>query len=133
MKKALTIFALAFVAAIAYAQPDTQHNMARTNPALTDLMTRACLFPAGGWAIVNCTNSAAASSAQLNAWSSYIMQCGDDSYWATGTAASGQDADSSDGWLPAGAWLRFITTDNLRYVSVLNKNSDSDCRVIECR
>ena len=61
------------------------------------------------------------------------MQCGDDSYFATGTAASGQDADSSDGWLPSGAWVEFMTTDTIKYISVLNKNSDSDCRILECK
>jgi hypothetical protein len=104
-----------------------------TNAVESARQTRACVFPAGGWAIVNCSNSAAASSSQLTAWSRYIMQCGDDSYFAPGIAASGVDADSNDGWIPAGAWLEFLTTDTIRYMSVLNKNSDSDCRIIECQ
>jgi hypothetical protein len=111
----------------------------RTNGDLVELATQqavarsgACMYPGGGWAIVNCSNVAAASSAQLNEWSRYVVQCGDDSYLATGTA-TGQDADSSDGWLPAGAWLEFITTDSVRFISCLNKTADSDCRILQCR
>lgn len=91
---------------------------------------RACLFPAGGWTIINCSNVAAATSAQLNEWSRYVIQCGDDSYFAPGGSAA--TADANDGYIPQGAWLEFLTTDQIRYVSVLNKNADSDCRIVEC-
>lgn len=96
---------------------------------------RACLFPTGGWTIINCSNAAAASSAQLNEWSRYVIQCGDDSYIATDDAATGGLADANDGWLPQGAWLEFLTEgeNGVRYVSCLNKNADSDCRIWECK
>lgn len=105
----------------------------QTQPVDSLTHVRGCIFPAGGWTIINCSNAAAASSAALTAWSRYIMQCGDDSYFAMGTAGTGQDADSNDGWLPSGAWLELVTTSTLKYISVKNKNSDSDCRIIECQ
>lgn len=95
-------------------------------------LTKACMYPIGGWTIINCSNAAAAQSAQLVAWSRYVVQCGDDSYLATGDEAT-DEADANDGWLPAGAWLEFMTTDVVRYLSCKNKNSDSDCRIWECQ
>jgi hypothetical protein len=94
--------------------------------------SRACLFPVGGWTIINCSNAAAASSAQLNEWSRYVIQCGDDSYIATDDAATGGLADANDGYIPSGAWLEFLTTESVRYISCLNINKDSDCRIWEC-
>lgn len=129
----VAIVAIAVCAGVVHAISDTQGNLHGYGKALVEQAGKACLFPSGGWAIVDCSNGAAASSAALNQWSRYVVQCGDDSYLATGTASSGQAADSSDGWVPAGAWLEFLTTDSLIYLSCLNKNSDSDCRLWECR
>lgn len=103
-----------------------------TSPIDSITHARSCIFASGGWSKIDCSNVAAASSAELNHWSRYVIQCGDDSYFATGTAATGQDADTNDGWIPQGAWVEFATTATIKYVSVLNKNSDSDCRIIEC-
>jgi hypothetical protein len=125
--------ALLIAAGIAYAVPETQSPLRAFSTQTNEGATRACVFPSGGWTKIDCSNSAAASSAALTEWTRYIVQCGDDSYLATGTAASGQDADANDGWLPAGAWLEFMTTDTIRYLSCLNKNSDSDCRILECK
>lgn len=91
----------------------------------------ACAFPDGGWTIVNCSNAVAASSAALNQWSRYVVQCGVDSYIAWGDT-SADAADANDGYLPSKSWLEFMTTDSVRYVSCLNIGSDSDCRYIEC-
>lgn len=115
------------------AQPSDQHGYLRLPTDVQQSAARACMFPSGGWTIVNCSNVAAASSAALNAWSRYVIQCGVNSYLATGTAATGQDADTNDGYLPAGAWLEFMTTDTIKYISCLNIGSDSDCRLVECR
>lgn len=123
---------IAIIGGLALAQPDTQHGLVPTNPKLTDLAMRACIYPIGGWTIIDCSNSAAAQSGQLAAWSRFVVQCGDDSYIATGDAST-DEADSSDGWLPAGAWLEFVTTDSIRYLSCKNKNSDSDCRYWGCQ
>lgn len=120
------------LAGLVLAQPATQNGLLSLPASLQQGAARACAFPAGGWTIINCSNAAAASSAQLNAWSRYVVQCGVNSYIATGTAATGQDADSSDGYLPAGSWLEFMTTDTIRYLSCLNIGSDSDCRIWEC-
>lgn len=127
------ILALVAIGSIAYAIPESQSPLSAFSPAVTNGAQRACLYPSGGWAIVNCSNSAAASSSALNQFSRYVAQCGDDSYFATGTAATGQDADSSDGWIPSGAWLEFMTSDAVIYFSCLNKNADSDCRLLECK
>lgn len=125
--------AIVLVGGYVLAQPASTWSTSPIDPNLAQQTQRACIHPTGGWTIVNCSNSAAASSASLNAWTRYLVQCGDDSYFAPGSAASGQDADSNDGWVPAGAWYEFITTDTVRFYSCLNKNSDSDCRHIECK
>jgi hypothetical protein len=105
----------------------------KTNTVESTRMSRACVFPTGGWTTVDCSNVAAASSAALTANTRYVVQCTDDSYIAWGTAATGQDADSSDGYVPDGSWLEFLTTDTIVYYSCLNINSDADCRHIECQ
>lgn len=129
MKK--IIFSLFFALALFPLGADAQ--LVKTSQDDSARLGRSCIYPSGGWTIINCSNVAAASSAQLNAWSRYVIQCGDDSYFATGTAATGQDADANDGYIPAGAWTDFSTTDTIRFVSVLNRNSDSDCRILECK
>lgn len=129
----IAVMVLIAVAAVAYAQSADLHSLAKLPPDLNAQSGRPCIMPSGGWTIINCSNAAAASSAQLNAYGRYVMQCGDDSYLAAGTAATGQDADSSDGWIPSGAWFEFLTTDTVRFMSCLNKNLDSDCRYFECR
>lgn len=96
--------------------------------------SRACVFPDGGWTKVDCSNVAAATSGQLNAWSRYVVQCGDSSYIAWGSASDMTAADSSDGYIVGGAWLEYQTVGaEGRYFSCLNINSDSDCRYIECK
>jgi hypothetical protein len=93
---------------------------------------RACIYPIGGWTIVDCSAAAAAQSAKLTAWSRYVFQCRSDAYFATGDEAT-DEADSSDGYAPAGAWIDFATTDAVRYLSCKNVTSDTDCRYIECQ
>lgn len=95
--------------------------------------TKACSFVDGGWTKIDCSDLAAASSAQLNERSRYVVQCGDDSYLAWGNTAGSDDANTDDGWVPSGAWLEYLTTNTVRYLSCRNKNTDSDCRYIECR
>jgi hypothetical protein len=124
--------AVLVVCGLAVAQPLSSVSIARLNPELTQQAQRACIFPAGGWTIINCSNVAAATSSQLNAWSRYVIQCGDDSYLATGDEAT-DVADANDGWLSSGAWLEFMTTSTVRYISCLNKTADSDCRIWECQ
>lgn len=117
--------------AVSWAQPVSQSPLVEMPPAKGAARAGACAFPIGGWTIVDCSAAAAAQSAQLNAWSRYVVQCGVSSYVAWGDAST-DEADSSDGNLPAGSWLEFMTTDSVRYFSCLNIGSDSDCRIIEC-
>ena len=127
--------AAAFVAiggAVAVANTITQSRLLWPGDTFTANATRACMFPKGGWTIVDCSNVAAAQSAELNAYSRYVVQCLDDSYFATGDEST-DEADSSDGYLPAGSWLEMLTTASERYFSCLNLNVDSDCRYIECQ
>jgi hypothetical protein len=128
------LFALAVlgIATTARAASESDSPLRELAPPTTAGATRACRFTPGGWTIIDCSAAAAASSAQLNAWTRYVIQCGDDSYFATGTA-TGQAADTNDGWIPSGAWLEFMTDATIRFVSVRNKNSDSDCRIMECK
>lgn len=104
----------------------------RTNTTESGMTTRACTFATGGWTKVDCSNVAVAYSAALTPNTRYVIQCTDDSYIAFGTAASGQDADANDGYLPNGAWVEFYTSDTIIYYNCLNKNADADCRHIEC-
>ena len=130
------LFTMALLAASCTASapiPQDQGNAVKTFPELTGLLTRGCVFAAGGWTIVNCSNVVAASSLTLHQWSRYVIQCGDDSYVSFSAIEDSTAADSSDGWLPSGAWLEFVTTDEIDSVSCLNKNVDSDCRLMECR
>lgn len=113
------------------AQTVAQPTLPKQNTVYNTSAVRACKFPIGGWTIVNCSNVAAATSAQLSAWGRYIVQCTDDSYIAWGDEAT-DVADANDGYLPEGAWLEFVTDGTARYVSCLNVNSDADCRYIAC-
>ena len=128
---ALVVVGLA-VALTVEAQSMGQHGQAPLGTQIAEQSTRACVYPVGGAVTINCSNAAAASSAQLVAWARYVMQCGDDSYWATGAAATGADADANDLWLPEGAYMDFFTTSSVRYMSCLNKTEDSDCRIVRC-
>jgi len=129
----VVLTAVLLTVGIVSAQTQQHSSLQDFSPAQTAGASKACMFPDGGWTIVDCSNSAAASSAQLNRNSRYVVQCGDDSYIATGDTAASDDADSSDGWVPSGAWAEFMTDYSVRYLSCLNKNVDSDCRYIECR
>ena len=128
MKAALSIFSI-WALASCYAQD--QGNLIPVQDKVAQQAQRDCSFPAGGWTKVDCSNSAAAASGALTPWSRYTVQCGVDSYLAWG--GSGVTADTSDGYLPAGAWLPFMTDSDNIYFSCLNIGSDSDCRYIECK
>ena len=127
---AVCVGVLVFVPALS-AQPMNQHGQAPLGTLIAQQATRACAYPAGGWTIVNCSAAAAAQSGQLVSWARYVVQCGSDSYFAMGDAAT-DEADSSDGWIPSGAWMDLMTTDSVRYFSCLNKADDTDCRYIRC-
>lgn len=116
--------------AVVLAQPVTQSPLVQMPPGLAAARSGACMFPAGGWATVNPDTVTHAVSSQLNAWSRYVIQCTTDTYIAPGTSAA--TADSGDGYLPSGAWLEFMTTDSVRYVSVLSVSSDGTCKLVEC-
>lgn len=95
--------------------------------------TRDCIYASGGWASVDCS-AAVAYSAQLNANSRYVVQCTGNALFAPGSAASGQDADTSDGYLVAGVHYRMYTHSDNRYYSCLELSaSNAICRHIECR
>jgi hypothetical protein len=115
---------------IASCQPMSQSGETKLpNP---EQLSRACIYQAGGWTSVDCS-AAAAYSAELNEWSRYVIQCTGDAYWAPGIAGSGVDADSSDGYLPAGSWLDFYTSDLITYYSCEASGSSGICRHIECK
>lgn len=115
-----------------HAQPASQNGLAKLPGNFISQAERPCVFPVGGWAKVDCSAVAAATSAQLNPWTRYVVQCGSDSYIAYGDEAT-DVADNADGWLPKGSWLPFITTLEIRYFSCLNVSVDTDCRLLECR
>lgn len=120
------------VAGVVAAEATYRSPLIELPPPKAAARSGACSFADGGWTIVNCSNAAAASSAALNPWSRYVVQCGVNSYIAWGDAATSNDADSSDGYIPGGSWVEFVTTDVVKFYSCLNIGSDSDCRHIEC-
>jgi hypothetical protein len=126
---ACAITALAVSAGVAVAQSSSAGGLTSFRPEMTQQAQRDCLFPDGGWTIVNPDTVTAASSGTLNAFSRYIVQCRADSYVSFG----GTTADSSDGYLPAGTMLPFMTGGSGAGYSVLNVTADSDCRHIECK
>lgn len=118
-----------------YGQAMTQHNLAKLPSDLTQQAQRACIFPAGGAAEVDCS-AGAAYSAQLNAWSRYIVQCTAGAQWTTTTVSSGADADAADLYLPTGEWLEFMTTNTIRYFSCdssVGIAGGGKCYYIECQ
>lgn len=96
--------------------------------------TRACEIEAGsGWTEVDCS-AAAAYSAVLTKNTRYILQAVTGSpYLAITTAGSGQDADSSDGYLPVGEWLLIRTPDSDRYISCDGSADSGTIRYVECQ
>ena len=131
MKK--LILALCLLSSTALAQPMTQPSLAPLPDLLTRNGTRACIFQPGAWTAIACTTAAAAETAALNAWSRYVLQCADDSYFRTGTSAATAAATASDGWLPMGTWLPIFTTNTIKYVGCLNKNNSVGCVILECK
>lgn len=128
MKKTI-IAVILLIGSLAIAKPPSQSEQYPLPKQLTEALTRPSIFQPGGWTIIDCSDSVAATSAALNQWSRYVIQCGDASYlsWGLSTVV----ADTNDGYIPADAWLEFLTTDTNIYVSCLNKTTDSDCRIIE--
>lgn len=118
-------------AGFAWAQSPGQPSVVQLPVATSDALTRVCIYPSGGWTTIDSDNSGANLSGALLAWGSYAIQCVADAYvaWGDDTAA----ADSSDGWLAAGAIVRFGTGGGDQYVSVLNKSdATADCHYIQC-
>lgn len=94
---------------------------------------RACLLGASPWVAVSTSNAAAAYTAALTPFQRYAFQCDDDTYFNPAAAGSGEDAASGHGWIPAGAWYEHIVLSGVTYVSLKNKNIDSDCRYALCQ
>ena len=96
--------------------------------------TRACELAAGsGWTAVDCS-AAAAYSAVLTKNTRYVVQAiGGAPYLAVATAGSGEDADSSDGYLPEGEWLLLRTPDSDRYLTCDGSADSSSIVYLECQ
>ena len=101
--------------------------------AFSQATNRPCLHPSGGWTDINCT-AGAAYSGVLSQWSRYVVQAvGGNAYFAVTTAASGQDADSNDGYLPEGSWYEFITDGTSRYISCDGSAASARLRYYQCQ
>jgi len=103
-----------------------------TKPHLSAQMTRACIFAKGGWTTVDCS-AGVAYSAALTKWTRYVLQSTGDAFFAQGDAASAQDADSSDGYLPQGAWVEMLTDNTEIYFSCEASGSSGKVRYLECQ
>jgi hypothetical protein len=124
--------AVIVLAGVALAQTAAQPGLYTFPRDFNDSASRPPLYASGGWTTIDSDNSGANLSGELNAWTTYAIQCDDDAYIAWGGTAAA--ADSSDGWIAAGAWIRFTVGGADLYVSVLNKASaTADCHYIEAR
>lgn len=104
-----------------------------TNEAESARLGRAPFYATGAWVALDPDTSTAASTSALTANSRYVIQCTTDHYFRWGTAATGQAATSSNGYLPAGAWLEFSVDASVPYLSALSKGADGVCYLIEAR
>lgn len=115
------------------AKPMGQHGQVNIPPSLAIQLTRDCIFEPGGWTEVDCS-SGVAYSAELDEWTRYAIQCTGDAHFAPGIASSGVNADTGDGYIPAGSILPMVTTDQTTFFSCLERNaSNAKCYYIKCR
>lgn len=99
----------------------------------SEQLTRPGVLQPGGWVEIDCS-AGAAYSAALSTWASYVVQAvGGDVYVARATAASGQDADSNDGYVPEGAWYRILTDAGPYYLTCDGSAAVATLRYIEVR
>ena len=129
----VVIAAIAAIPIWAIAQTAAQPSLIDSVPdKFTRNASRPCLYQAEGWTTIDSDNSGDNDSAELTSWTTYVIQCTSDAYiaWGDSTVA----ADSSDGWIAGGAWIRFMTDATNVYVSVLNvTHATDDCHYIECK
>jgi hypothetical protein len=126
----IAVLALLITGGILWPEADAATNA--TRPGVSAMYTRDCFFPAGGWTTVDCS-AAAAYSAQLTANTRYVLQATGDAYFAPGITDTGVDADSNDGYIPAGSWLIWATGPTVRYFSCEASGSGGVVRYIECQ
>ena len=107
--------------------------MVKTDANESARLARAPFYASGLWTALNPDTSTAASTSALTANSRYVLQCTTDTYLRFGTAASSQDATSSTGYLPAGAWLEFSVEAGVQFLSALSKGSDGICYLVEAK
>lgn len=107
--------------------------MVKTSGDETNRHARSPFYATGAWVALNPDTSTAASTAALTENSRYVIQCTTDTYLRFGTAASGEDATSSNGYLPSGAWLEFSVAADARFLSALSKGADGICYLLEAR
>jgi hypothetical protein len=115
---------------VSFANSPGQPAIVELSERIATNMFRPCIYPTSGWSTIDSDNSGANLSGQMETWSTYAIQCDADAYvsWGDSSVAT----DSSDGWLAAGAIVRFSTGGN-DYVSVLNKSdATADCHYIQC-
>lgn len=123
-------FAFAFIVlqvSVAFGRMDTKGQGASLN------MTRACYPKIGDVAItLEATTSTDADSGELNVPSMYMLRCDTDAWVRFGASAVTAAADD---WLVMAGDMFFIPTggsEKMRHISALSKDSDGDCRLIEC-
>jgi hypothetical protein len=129
MKKSLGFLlgAIVLTAPLVWARMDTRSQGNSMN------MTRACVPKIGDVALtLEATTSTDADSGALNAGSMYMLRCDTDAWIRFGAAAVTAAADD---WLVGANEVFFIPTggsENMVHISALSKDSNGDCRLIEC-
>lgn len=104
----------------------------KTSNAAANL-TRACHPRIGDVALtLEATTSSDADSGALNIQSMYMLRCDTDAWVRFGASAVTAVADD---WLAGAGEVYFIPTggsEKMVHISALSKDSNGDCRLIEC-
>ena len=96
-------------------------------------LTRPCIYQPGAATLIACTGTGvAAESTSLHQWSSYYMQCAQNSYYRTGTTATQATPTTGDLYLPAGSIQRLPTTDTMTFIGCLPQATQAGCVIQEC-
>jgi hypothetical protein len=119
--------------AVAFAIPPMQGPIYPLPTAFIQNLMRPCVYQPGAATLIACTGTGvAAESASLHQWSSYIIQCPQNSYWRTGTTAAQATPTTGDLALPASAWYRVPTTDSMTFIGCLPQATQAGCVIQEC-
>lgn len=135
MRNFISGFVLCLVAmtvGVVAAQNTDGGDMLTLKPGATQAMQRDGVFADAAWTAIDASSATPAYSGLLTQFSRYAFQCTADAYFRRTTAASGQDAASTDGVLAARSIIPITTDGTAFYVSVLNvSDATANCQYVK--